>query len=59
MTIMQVDIVACLGGGDSRKKCGEATKQIVGRFSQRGLIRGKGIMVIFTVRTPSENVTKR
>ena len=47
------------GDGDSGKKCGEAaeTKRRT-VLSRRGLIRGKGKMVIFTMRPPSENVTK-
>ena len=48
------------GDGDSGKKCGEAAETKCQTFlARRGLIRGKGKMVIFTVGSPSENVTNR
>ena len=51
MTIMQVGIVACLGWkkspGRSARNSWNESPEIV--LSRRGLIKGKGIMVIFTM----------
>ena len=61
MTIMQVGIVACLGmnkaPGRSAVKPQKDSPEIV--LSQRGLNKGKGIMVIFIVSNHSESMTNR
>ena len=61
MTIMQVGIVTCLGmkkapGRSAVKPRKESPENVI---SQRGLNKGKGINVIFTVSDHSENMTNR
>ena len=61
MTIMQVGIVACLGwnkslGRSARNSRNESPEIIL---SRRGLNKGKGIMVIFTVSNHTENEADR
>ena len=41
------------------RKCEKLTERIAGNLSQRGLIKGKGIMVIFRMLTHGENDTNR
>ena len=60
MAIMQMVVVACLGmkkapGRSAERSRKESPERVL---SRRGLIRGKGKMVIFTI-PPSENVNKR
>ena len=61
MTVMQVGIVASLGmkkaPGRSAVKPQKDSPEII--LSRRGLNKGKGIMVIFTVSNHSENITNR
>ena len=61
MTIMQVGIVACLGWkkspGESARSSRNESPEIF--LSQRGLNKGKGIMVIFRILTHGESVTNR
>ena len=61
MTIMKVGIVACLGmkmapGRSAVKPRKDSPENIL---SWRGLNKGKGIMVIFTMSNHSENMTNR
>ena len=61
MTIMQVGIVSCLGmkkapGRSARNSQNESSENVL---SWRGLNKGKGIMVIFTVSNHSESMANR
>ena len=61
MNIMQVGIVACLGmkkapGRSAVKPRKESPENVL---SQRGLNKGKGIMVIFRMLTHGESMTNR
>ena len=60
MAIMQMVVVACLGmkkapGRSAVKPQKDSSEKIL---SRRGLIRGKGKMVIFSMSNHSENGTK-
>ena len=61
MTIMQVGIVACLGMKKTPGRCAERSQKDSPEtlLSRKGLVNGKGKMVIFTVSNHSENETNR
>ena len=61
MTIMQVGIVACLGGEEGTgEKCGEAAERFAGNSSlSEGLFTCKGKRIISRILTHGESVTNR
>ena len=59
MTIMQMVVVACLGMKETPGRCAERPRKESPEIllSRKGLVNGKGKMVIFTVSNHSENET--